>query len=161
MFRDSKGRFIKGLAYGKLSTPKEREESLKRWREGTRLWHKQNRERVNEYRRNKRENNPSFKISCNLRKRLSFLVRKYNTSKCNQTMALLGCDMPFFLNYLSSKFKEEMNFSNYGEWHIDHIIPCDSFDLTDPVQQAQCFHYTNLQPLWAKENRVKANKQIF
>ena len=52
-----------------------------------------------------------------------------------------------------------MNWSNHGSyWEIDHIIPCDSFDLTDIEQQKQCFHYTNLQPLTVSENRSKKNK---
>jgi len=48
-----------------------------------------------------------------------------------------------------------MTWDNYGEWHIDHETPCAAFDLTDPVQQSNCFHYSNLQPLWAEENRRK------
>lgn len=62
--------------------------------------------------------------------------------------------------YLESKFQEGMNWSNYGMhgWHVDHIKPCSKFDLSDPDQQRKCFHYTNLQPLWAKENKVKYNK---
>jgi DNA/RNA endonuclease G (NUC1) len=53
-----------------------------------------------------------------------------------------------------------MNWENYGKngWHIDHIIPCASFDLTDPKQQKNCFHYTNLQPLWAADNIRKSDK---
>jgi hypothetical protein len=37
-------------------------------------------------------------------------------------------------------------------WHIDHIRPISSFDLSDPAQQKECFHYSNLQPLWAIDN---------
>jgi HNH endonuclease. len=53
-----------------------------------------------------------------------------------------------------------MSWDNYGRdgWHIDHIRPCASFDLTDPEQQRQCFHYTNLQPLWAADNIRKGAK---
>ena len=48
-----------------------------------------------------------------------------------------------------------MSWENMGEWHLDHIRPCASFDLTDPDQQRQCFHYSNLQPLWASDNLSK------
>lgn len=53
-----------------------------------------------------------------------------------------------------------MSWANYGfhGWHVDHIRPCDSFDLTDSKQQEQCFHYTNLQPLWSIENWSKGTK---
>ena len=53
-----------------------------------------------------------------------------------------------------------MTWDNYGEWHIDHIKPCCGFDLTDFEQQKKCFHYTNLQPLWAKDNITKNGKFI-
>ena len=51
-----------------------------------------------------------------------------------------------------------MSWDNYGKWHIDHVRPCSSFDLTDAKQQEECFHYTNLQPLWAAENLQKGSK---
>ncbi len=49
----------------------------------------------------------------------------------------------------------QVSWSNYGEWHVDHIRPCASFDLNDPVSLSQCFHYTNLQPMWALDNAKK------
>ena len=54
-----------------------------------------------------------------------------------------------------------MNWDNYGQWHIDHIRPCASFNLLDPIEQKICFHYTNLQPLWAEDNLKKSNKENY
>lgn len=85
------------------------------------------------------------RISLNLRKRLNKCVK----SKCIKTFDLLGCNITCFINYLESKFTTGMTWENYGDWHIDHIKPCSSFDLTDIEQQKICFNYTNLQPLWA------------
>jgi hypothetical protein len=61
--------------------------------------------------------------------------------------------------YLESHFKTGMTWENHGKfgWHIDHIIPCASFDLTDLEQQKKCFHYTNFQPLWWRENILKSD----
>lgn len=53
-----------------------------------------------------------------------------------------------------------MNWGNHGleGWHIDHIIPCNAFDLSDESQQKKCFHFSNLQPLWAFENLSKGDR---
>ena len=50
---------------------------------------------------------------------------------------------------------EGMSWENHGDWHVDHIRPCCSYDLTIEEEQKKCFHYTNLQPLWAEENLSK------
>ena len=70
---------------------------------------------------------------------------------------LLGCEIPHLRAHLESRWKPGMSWENYGfyGWHIDHIVPCAKFDLSDPEQQKACFHWTNLQPLWAKENLKK------
>lgn len=67
----------------------------------------------------------------------------------------LGMSIPDFKHYLSSKFKDGMTWDNYGEWHLDHIRPLASFDLSDPEQAKAACHYSNMQPLWAKENHSK------
>jgi hypothetical protein len=66
----------------------------------------------------------------------------------------------FLKGYLAGKFKDGMTWENHGEWHIDHIKPCASFNLLDEGEQKKCFHYTNLQPLWASENLSKGCKFI-
>ena len=49
-----------------------------------------------------------------------------------------------------------MSFDNYGSyWHIDHVIPCSKFDLTDDKEIKRCFRWTNLQPLEASINISK------
>ena len=68
---------------------------------------------------------------------------------------LLGCNKTQLFLHLVSLFTEGMTGDNYGEWEIDHIRPICSFDLTDMDQMRQCFHYTNMQPLWREENQAK------
>lgn len=92
---------------------------------------------------------------CRIRRALNGKMKSATTNK------LLGCSSEYLKRYLEELFSEGMTWENYGEWHIDHIRPCSSFDLTDPEQQRACFHYTNLQPLWAKDNLKKNNKYIF
>ena len=105
----------------------------------------------------RRTEDVNYQIKLSLRARLHSAI-KYN-SKAASTLNLLGCTIPELRVHLESKFTDGMSWKNYGKtgWHIDHARPCDSFDLLDPEQQKACFHYTNLQPLWAYDNLKKAN----
>jgi hypothetical protein len=78
-------------------------------------------------------------------------------AKSAPTMVLVGCTPDQLRAHLEAQFEPGMSWENYGlrGWHIDHIRPCADFDLMDPEQQRQCFHYTNLQPLWAEDNIQK------
>jgi len=104
------------------------------------------------------QTNIQFKLSRLIRSRI-LQVLKRNT-KSGHTLELLGCSVEFLKKHLESKFKSGMTWDNHGfhGWHIDHIRPCSSFDLLKPEEQAKCFHYTNLQPLWAEENLKKKDK---
>ena len=86
-------------------------------------------------------------VACNLRRRLS---RQMRAAVPRQSMC--GCSTAVLRDYLEGLFSGGMCWENYGEWHIDHIRPCASYDLTDAEQVRECFHYTNLQPMWALDN---------
>ena len=61
--------------------------------------------------------------------------------------------------YFENKFSDGMSWDKVGKYiHIDHIRPCSSFDLKNAEEQKKCFHYTNLQPLWATDNLKKGSK---
>ena len=105
------------------------------------------------YLKNRYHNDVGFRLTTILRKRLRGAVMKNYKSK--KTMELLGCTIEEFKKYLESKFTKGMT---WDKIHIDHIKPCISFDLTNPEEQAKCFHYTNLQPLWAIDNLKKGAK---
>mgnify|MGYP003648108204 FL=1 len=115
-----------------------------------------NREERNKRVMKKYHSNPNIKLSMNIRRRINSALKGKNKSK--QTLELLGCSVKKIWEHLESKFKPGMTKENHGKWHIDHIRPCASFDLTDQNQQAICFHYTNLQPLWAVDNIKKRDK---
>ena len=99
--------------------------------------------------RNKKRKDLSFKMIDNLRNRINKAITKNKGYKSQSTLKLLGCSVEECKQHLEAQFKPEMNWENHGIiWEIDHIKPCDSFDLTDVEQQKQCFHYNNLQPLF-------------
>ena len=103
------------------------------------------------YRRERYHSDPSFKLMRNLRCRLHQALKGENKSAATQE--LLGICADECRKYIEAQFTKGMTWQNI---HVDHIVPCASFDLTDPEQQRQCFHYTNLQPLLAKENLSKS-----
>jgi hypothetical protein len=105
----------------------------------------------------------NYRIVVNMRTRMGHALRKYNDFKKDfKTLDILGCTIEELIKHLEAQFKDRMSWENYGfgndKWNIDHIIPCSSFDLTDPEQQKKCFHYTNLQPLWQLDNISKGAK---
>lgn len=91
----------------------------------------------------------------NIRSRLNKAIKA--NYKAGSAVSNLGCSIEFLKTYLELKFTPGMTWSNYGKWHIDHIRPLSSFDLTDPKDIKIACHYTNLQPLWAKENIRKSD----
>ena len=150
---------------------KNREHNLLKQKE----WHYSNREKRtkqlreysysyrdnrNKYLAKKMKQDGQFKIRKNIRDRMRSAMK--GKSKSKNTMELLGCTIEELKTHLEKQFTHGMNWDNYGKkgWHIDHILPCASFDLTDPEQQRKCFHYTNLQPLWATDNYKKKDKIV-
>ena len=96
------------------------------------------------------------KISRALRKRLRIAIKR--GQKSGSAVRDLGCSIKQFIVYFESKFLKDMSWGNYGKWHIDHIIPLSSFDLTSPLDFKKACHYSNLQPLWAQDNLKKSSK---
>jgi hypothetical protein len=107
---------------------------------------------------NRRKIDINFKIRGNLKHRIWLSLKGFNKSKT--TTKLLGCSIEHLKQHLEKQFNNGMSWLNYGKWHIDHIKPCASFDLSKTKEQKKCFHYSNLQPLWAKDNLSKSDKII-
>jgi hypothetical protein len=117
----------------------------------------------NLYKKKRRLIDPEYKLLRNIRDRHSKAVKYSGFNKNFSSINLLGCDSGYLKKYIEIQFRDGMNWNNYGRygWHIDHIIPCSSFDLSDQKQQKKCFHYSNLQPLWATDNLKKHSKIIY
>ena len=113
--------------------------------------------------REKHKKNKTQKwFSDSLRKIIYDIFRRRSSLefKMLNSQELLGTDFETARKHIESLFQPGMSWNNRSEWHIDHIIPCSSFDLKCPVQQRACCHYTNLQPLWAFDNMSKGKKII-
>ena len=99
-----------------------------------------------------------FRLSKVLRSRVAMALKK--NQKRGSAIRDLGCSISELRLYLENQFQPGMSWDNYGKWHIDHIIPLISFDLTDREQFKKACHFTNLQPLWAEENISKGGIEI-
>ena len=117
-------------------------------------WAKANRDKINARRRERYATEPEYKLLAALRARLGAAFRNSNTVKQWDTLDLTGCTLQHLRQHLEAQFQPGMTWANHtlDGWHIDHIQPCSSFDLTDEAQARACFHYTNLQPLWSDAN---------
>lgn len=102
------------------------------------------------------ENKVSFNFSRRMRKSLSGIKE----SKSWET--LVDYTLVDLQKHLEKQFKDGMSWENYGEWHIDHIIPISFFNIQDTNSDdfKKCWSLQNLQPLWAKDNIKKSNKII-
>lgn len=104
------------------------------------------------YHRRKQE--PQFHLARCLRNRIRKVL--HGESKSAPSLALLDMKLSEFKIYLQGQFRPGMTWENYGRvWHLDHVRPCASFDLTDREQQRACFQWDNFQPLFVKENLQK------
>jgi hypothetical protein len=113
-----------------------------------------------EYAKNRLKIDINFKILCNLRSRINNSLKGFNKSL--NTMFLIGCEIDYLMYHIQEQFTKGMSWDNYGKgkgkWNIDHIKPCSKFDLSKESEQRKCFHYSNLQPLWAEDNLKKGKK---
>ena len=103
---------------------------------------------------------PEGKVEACLRQRINKVLRRSNSRKTSSFVDLTGVTTANLRKHVESLFLPGMDWNNHGQWHLDHIRPCASFDLTNSDQQCECFHYSNLQPLWAEDNLSKADKWV-
>ena len=103
-------------------------------------------------------NKTDYVIKERISKRIRQALKSQKVRKDNSALFYLGCSIEDARIHIESKFAKNMNWENYGEWELDHIRPCASFDLKKESEQLKCFNFKNLQPLWKKDNRKKSDK---
>jgi hypothetical protein len=114
----------------------------------------------NQKHKNLLRTNPQFALASRVRSRISVAMRRLGGKNGNKTKDLIGCSFEFLKKHIESQFKEGMSWEDRSSFHIDHIKPLASFDLTDPEQLKTACHYTNLQPLSPTENMSKGARNL-
>lgn len=123
--------------------------NLEKYRENTREWKRK------QYALLKEKADDDFlklKLQNNIGRRIREILGQKKSERCEY---YVGCSLKDLRSHLETTFCEGMTWDNYGKWHVDHIFPCASFDMSNEIERRACFHYTNLQALWASDNVKK------
>ena len=119
-------------------------------------WHQENKERINEKYVQRYHSDPEFKFKRSCKTRILNAFKSQNLAKSNKTIEYLNCDIPWLVKWFILCFTPEMTLENHGSyWHMDHVIPVNTFNLSDPEQITLCFSWFNLSQLQANENMSK------
>jgi len=142
-----------GIERARLARNKWRTENPDKDRSSSRRWRDNNRDEWNAYFR-RRNSTREGRIHLAVRN-ATRRIAGTGGARPDRSLGLLGCTLTEARLHIEQQFRPGMTWDNHGEWHIDHVRPLASFDLSDPEQVRACAHYTNLQPLWAVENLAK------
>jgi hypothetical protein len=157
--RNDPVKWRKKLDDGIIRSREWRKKNPEKFKTGVKRWAKTEAGRIsiNASKVRGRKRNPEIALKHVVRCRVNMALRK-GYKKLRSTRESLGCSIPELKAHIENLFQPGMTWGNRGEWEIDHIRPCASFDLLDPEQQKCCFHFSNLQPLWRADNRRKSDK---
>lgn len=125
-------------------------------REQSRKWRKEHKDILKQRRIKRRKSDNVFSLKERIRAVTQFAFQRRRMQKPRKSEDLLGCTWQQLEKHIESKFTDGMGWSNMGKWHIDHIIPLSSAKTVEEISALA--HYTNLQPLWARDNLLKGNK---
>tara|TARA_R110002153_G_scaffold69506_1_gene183731 strand:- start:704 stop:1537 length:834 start_codon:yes stop_codon:yes gene_type:complete len=110
----------------------------------------------NKIERNRRRTDPVYKMKSSIRSNVLQSFKRKGFTKDSRTFEILGCDYDTFIKHITDKFTDGMSLESHGEWHLDHQIPLALAETEEEV--VELCHYTNYQPLWAKDNLEKNDK---
>lgn len=128
-------------------------------KEAKKAYYEANKDKINTrhaiYCSTRRKTDELFAMRRGLGTRMRMALTAKGFKKKSKTADMLGCDIHTFKRHIEKQFTKGMSWNNRSEWHLDHIVPCASANTEDEL--IKLFHYTNIQPLWAKENMSKGD----
>ena len=146
------------IARNKQKSKEWRAKNPERFKELRRRWHERNPGRANDYIKRRYAEDPQFALGYKVRARVYQAVKAGGASKTGRTEELVGCSFDFLRQHIERQFKGKMSWDNPSSFHIDHIVPLASFDLTDPAQLKVACNWQNLRPIPPKKNMSKGAK---
>jgi len=156
-------------------TKKRKSENHKKWSEKNKEYlteyHKQwreknidkHREYKRKYERNRKTNDPLYKLISNFRTAIYQVLKENRVDKNKSYFDVLQYTPEQLISHLEKQFTSEMTWDNYGQWHVDHILPITSFNIIEMGDDEfmKCWGLNNLQPMWGVENIKKSNKLFY
>jgi len=158
-----------------LNAARRRSENPLKFQEANRNWHKRKKQKNNQdrcvfsisskerkkiqnklYQKSRYSSDPLFAMMGRLRVRVRGFLKNSGHTKSSATKDIIGCEREDLRLHIESQFLDGMSWENRGSWHIDHVVPLASAKSQDEI--IKLCHYTNLQPLWAKDNLSKGCK---
>lgn len=150
------------IEFKKQKSLERKEKTKKNKQEYNKIYNLNNKDKIKEYNllyfKNRRQIEPLFKLRTNTRNLILNSIKRQGYTKQSKTFEILGCSYKEFKQHLERQFTKGMTWQNQGEWHLDHIYPVSL--AKDEAEIIKLNHYTNFQPLWAKDNLEKNNKII-
>ncbi len=129
-------------------------------REATKSYRTRNRDMLLEQQRLKRKADHLYRLKCNLSKGIKDALKHGGYSKTSKTMQIVGCGIDELKTHIEKQFTKGMSWAKLGpEIHIDHIIPLATAKSEEDLIALN--HFTNLRPMWAKENMEKSDAILF
>jgi hypothetical protein len=122
----------------------------------TKNYRDRNKEELSQRIKDKKKNDPLFRLSDSIRTLIWISINKMGYKKNSKTSNILGCSFEEFKSYIENQFNDNMCWENYGEWHLDHKTPVSWAETEEQVYELN--KYTNFQPLWQFDNLSKGNR---
>jgi hypothetical protein len=110
----------------------------------------------NAYKKARRAKDILYKLRCYLSTSISAALSEHGFKRNSRTAAIVGCSFEELRVHIQEQFQPGMDWDNYGKWHIDHRIPISHGLTVSAIERLS--HFTNLQPMWAKQNQAKGNR---
>lgn len=139
-------------------------ENKDRWNKYIKKYREKNKDKIREIKRNyektRKSNDPLYKLIANFRTAIYTVLKENNLNKYGHYFEILKYSPEELITHLEGQFVEGMTWDNYGEWHVDHILPITSFDFNEVGDEEflKCWSLSNLQPMWGDENIRKSNR---
>ena len=141
-----------------------REDKKEHLKEYQKKWREKNIDKIRkvkrDYERNRKHNDPTYKLIANFRTAIYTVLKENNMDKYGHYFDILRYSPEELVVHLENQFTEGMEWDNYGEWHVDHRLPITSFKFKEVGDNEfmRCWELNNLQPMWGDENISKSNK---